>query len=469
MKKNSEVGAPPEAPPARSGGAALIVAVIALLLAAAALGAAAYVYQQSEVSLQQSSAATTAATEAQRASAAALSEATTTQIDAVRTDTTQQIEAVRNELSASQVAAGQRLDATLQAFRQTLADEAGRVDAQLGELAQRLSEQEAGLIDKLGEAATSLSGTIQEGLQQSDITLGQVRRNLELALQDSVSDGQLAIEQTTTQLQTLTNDVRTRLERELNSAKEHFGERVSALGSALQSTQEQVNRNQRAWILAEIEYLLRTAQHRVVLAGDLKSAVAALKAADAQVGELGELELLPVREQISREIGELQSRSQPDLEGLLFTLSRLSEQSLYLPVMQKDSTADAGGSLLGETGLGAGIDAQLQDLFSVTRSNRAVERRLTGPSAAQVTVAEALRLNLQAAQLAVSRKDETSYREYMQRCLDHVMAHYDVNLAQVAAFVEDLQEAAAAPIVPQYETLGQALILLEPFIAAGGQ
>ncbi len=86
------------------------------------------------------------------------------------------------------------------------------------------------------------------------------------------------------------------------------------------------------WVRAETEYFLQTANTRLQLAGDIKSATQALKAADERIVALGDPSLTPVRAQLSEDLLALESLPHIDLEGIALSLNSLAARISKLPL-----------------------------------------------------------------------------------------------------------------------------------------
>jgi uroporphyrin-3 C-methyltransferase len=92
-----------------------------------------------------------------------------------------------------------------------------------------------------------------------------------------------------------------------------------ARASMLESLNEAINEGpptQREWKLAEVEYLLRIANHRALMEHDVKAAVQLLSAADVILEELDDFALHQVRAQLADEILALKAVSGADLQGV---------------------------------------------------------------------------------------------------------------------------------------------------------
>jgi len=234
---------------------------------------------------------------------------------------------------------------------------------------------------------------------------------------------------------------------------------LQGLTESLSRTQEYALRGQRGWLLAEVDYLLRIAMQRVLLAGDMDSAAAALRAADGRLHELGDVNFLSVRQRLADEVAALRSADRPDIEGTVFELVRLGRRADGLPLMGVLAFAEREAGAVPEAidvmPEGAFWDA-LQNFIVVRRNDVQVDLSVS-PSAEQMSRAETLRLQLQAAQLAAMRRDQSGFNRYMEQALAYVQKEYEGEDPKVQRFVTDLAALSERRIVPQIDSLGDTL------------
>lgn len=89
-----------------------------------------------------------------------------------------------------------------------------------------------------------------------------------------------------------------------------------------QQASELVNRTQRGWALAEVDYLLRMAHRRLEVAKDIAGAIAALKGADSRLEELSDLKLFKIRKQLAKDIASLSAVKQADVSGIALAIDQ---------------------------------------------------------------------------------------------------------------------------------------------------
>jgi uroporphyrin-3 C-methyltransferase len=90
------------------------------------------------------------------------------------------------------------------------------------------------------------------------------------------------------------------------------------------------------WLMAEAEYLIQLANHRLLLEKDVATAIVALKAADARLAEVADPALLYIRKILAKDLLTLNNITTVDLAGLSITLSALSNNIPNLPLSTPD-------------------------------------------------------------------------------------------------------------------------------------
>ena len=112
--------------------------------------------------------------------------------------------------------------------------------------------------------------------------------------------------------------------RQMNTLLLAQQKRLAAMGSSELSAQ-------RAWVQAEVIFLLRAANQRLDLAADRDGAVKALQIADRRLADLGTPAFTPVRAEIADEIRLLEAVPVTDIEGMVHRLSGFAGSVQSLP------------------------------------------------------------------------------------------------------------------------------------------
>ncbi len=230
---------------------------------------------------------------------------------------------------------------------------------------------------------------------------------------------------------------------------------VDELGLGQQSLRESsiklyelFGRDKNDWQLAEVEYLMRVAQHKLILQDDFEGAAITLQAASDRIGLTGDPGLLPVRVTISEEIAQLKTRRRADLVGMTLILAQLGRQVRGLqpgfavrveqtdvPTAQPQSARD------------------WVDRFSLFLDSLiSIRKEATEPTEIEaniIDVAEAMEDNLKLARWAVLERDARQYQMLIDRSLQLFREFYDLDNAANGDFISQLQELQKMVIKPE--------------------
>lgn len=239
----------------------------------------------------------------------------------------------------------------------------------------------------------------------------------------------------------------------LNKKVEDLGLGQQGLRESAEKLYELFGRDKNAWQLAEVEYLMRVAQHKLILQDDFAGAAITLQAASDRIGLTGDPGLLPVRVMISEEIADLKTRRRADLVGITLILAQLGRQvrSLHpgfaVRVEQSNQASAVETTIDPQTMKGwlGRFSAFLDSLISVSKESTAP----TEIEANIVDVAEALEDNLKLARWAVLERDANQYQLLIDRSLRLFREFYDLDNAANHDFMTQLQELQKMVIKPE--------------------
>ena len=195
------------------------------------------------------------------------------------------------------------------------------------------------------------------------------------------------------------------------------------------------------YALAEIEYLLVLAGHKLALEQDVAGALAALRAADQRLTGLA----LPGAEQaqagLRADMARLGALEQADLGGLGLYLSDLIQRVDALPfgatATFEPAAAPAGAAPEGARGLFAAVWRELKSLVIIRREDEAERPRLLPD---QVYFLRAnIKLELANARLAVFNRDTDNLRASLTQIQDWLGEHFDMGDSAAANFNDTLQ------------------------------
>ncbi len=225
------------------------------------------------------------------------------------------------------------------------------------------------------------------------------------------------------------------------------------LKSGFDKIQSDFAQSRAEWVLAEAERLLLVANHRLQLARDVRSALAALRAADQQLNLLAHPKYLPIRREIAREITALEALEKVDTAGMALKLASIAEQVDRLPL-----AVDARLASAAQTAAAPGREARSnartlwEDMLSLVRirNDLTVQKPLLPPEQAYFA-RENVRLMLFGAQQALLQGNVAVFRNNLKIALDWLKDYFDGQTQVVAttrAELETLMNARIAGDLP---------------------
>jgi len=219
------------------------------------------------------------------------------------------------------------------------------------------------------------------------------------------------------------------------------------------------------WLFAEVEYLLRMANQRILMERDPQGALALLQAADDVVRGARGITAFDLRAAISDDLGRLSAVDALDVDGLylrLMTLIRqvetLPQRGLrYSPIDDQISVSQA-------------VDVSTAQRFTLllqeagARLSQLVDYRASGvvitpilPPREEYYLRQNLVLQLQMAQLALLRGDQAIYAGALAEAQGWVPAYFDVDSARTRAMMATLDGLAGTDIGREFPDISGSL------------
>ncbi len=237
----------------------------------------------------------------------------------------------------------------------------------------------------------------------------------------------------------------------------------------------------RAWRLAEVEYLLRIANNRLLMERDTRAADQMLATADAILEELDDYALHDVRAILAVERMALANMKTANAQSVFLTLEAIKDALPELPLKQPEyfELADASGSEATEAPVGEALDETptasgsepdsmgkaLQDrffgLFEFRTRESVAPRPLIRPEEA-IYLQLNLRLALERAQLAMLRGSQTLFATSLKTAREWLDEYVDPEHPATQRIAQDLDRLASLDIEePMPDISGSLARLLE--------
>ena len=226
---------------------------------------------------------------------------------------------------------------------------------------------------------------------------------------------------------------------------------------ALEALYQELSRSRDESLLADVEQTLLVANQQLQLAGNVKSALIALQAADARLARLDRPQLAGLRKVIARDVERLKLAPYIDVIGISARLDNLMTLVDVLPLAMEarapetatpaKTGADADGNAW--TRLTRELWRDMRELVRIERMDRPDVPLLT--PAQTYFLRENLRLRLLSARLALLAHDEKSFKADLKAAREWLVRYYDARdkaVANAVAAIRQLNESQISIELP---------------------
>ena len=220
---------------------------------------------------------------------------------------------------------------------------------------------------------------------------------------------------------------------------------------ALEALYQELSRSRDESLLADVEQTLLVASQQLQIAGNVKSAMIALQAADARLARLDRPQLAGLRKVIARDIERLKLAPYVDVTGISARIDILMGviDSLPLAMEVRPQSAPAGENAAAP-GAGAWLRftrelwRDLRDLVRVEKMDHP-DLPLLAPGQAYF-LRENLKLRLLGARVSLLTRDEKSFRADLKAAREWLALYYDARDTAVANAVATVRQLHGSQI-----------------------
>jgi uroporphyrin-3 C-methyltransferase len=277
------------------------------------------------------------------------------------------------------------------------------------------------------------------------------------------------------------SDSKNSLKQEINESKQALNSEARArekteadFGSfkvAMEALATKLGRTSNEWRLAEIEYLLTIANHRITLAHDLVTAIAIFETADQRIKSLGDPALLKIRKSIKDELVLLRAVEQPDVAGMALSIGSLASEVENLPLIDKERVAVATGEIKDQApeswqDIPAAVWKDIKSLVVVRRHQKATEPLL--PPTEAWFLYQNLRLKLEQARLALLRRDTALFHQHLKEADAWLKTFFNEESSGVISALKKLSELARVDLRPASPDVSGSLLQLRSLLVERG-
>jgi uroporphyrin-3 C-methyltransferase len=311
---------------------------------------------------------------------------------------------------------------------------------------------------------------MKQNLQRLDSSLAQAGRD-QAMMRERLRETQTAFQQQQQKIalqeQSLAEQ-RTALEKE----RERLRQQGVQINRSLSVMQQRLGVDSSQWQVAEAEYLLRVANHRLTLMQDPTTALAALEAADERLRATGNPGWDGVRKLLAQEMVLLRALPRVDRTGVTASLAALADQADQIPLkeqgvkLQVPSVEDGPQEEAVSAPQGFTLQRIWRDLWEGFKSMLVI-RHHQAPVSAMLPpeqgyfLRQNLRLKLEGASIALMGRNASFFRESLQGAELWLERYFAIGTPEVTAFRARLAALAALDIAPEMPDISASLRALQ--------
>lgn len=283
--------------------------------------------------------------------------------------------------------------------------------------------------------------------------------------QRQVSDVAAQIVQSQTQMQALGKQLQS-----VGRANDGVVSQLNSLTDIVANNQRRIDdvagTERSDWQLAEAEYLLRLANQRLLMSGEVRGSKALLQAADSVLLALDDVALIPARQAIAADIAALNRADSLDLEGLYLRVAALSNTIEYLSLRSakrwqahpSEAVAAEHTDSLWQTGVNKAL-ATLSDLVVIRQSEQRVLPQLSDVE--EIQLQQGLHYLVEQAKYAVVTGKQSLFDAAVANLQRWILDYYDLEEHNTAAMMSELQLLSDARVSQVWPDISGSLNVLK--------
>lgn len=258
------------------------------------------------------------------------------------------------------------------------------------------------------------------------------------------------------------------------SVKRVVEEQLGNLQRSLREQQQLISdltvEDRESWQIAEVQYLLRLANQRLIMTGDTASAEALLRSADNILRGLDDPGLVKLRSAVAGDIAALQAVPKLDIQGLYLRLDALIRQTDALVLFELPDQRVEIEPVTAEdwqTRLSQGYEMAIEKLSEyIVVSRRDVPVEALMDPQYEGLVRQNMRMLLEQAQVAMLSGNELLFRQSLERAEGWVTQFFKADEQAAVAMAEDLRRIRDERVSVELPNLNESLTALDTVVRA---
>lgn len=231
------------------------------------------------------------------------------------------------------------------------------------------------------------------------------------------------------------------------------------------------------WRVAEVEYLLRLANQRILTSKDASTALNLLAVSDQILLELGDPRLFAVRKAIAEDNAAIAIVGEHDIDGVFLKLSALAKQVSQLVLITEPKFKQQQDLVPVATAGQQSRPAWLQKIVQIAEStwlelkglvvvqplNAEIKPLLSPPQ--QYYLRNNLRLLIGQAQLALLDGREKVYQESLSNALSWLQEYFPLQQHATQKVIAEIKQLAGVKVSAEYPDVSASLLAIKAFMA----
>lgn len=257
--------------------------------------------------------------------------------------------------------------------------------------------------------------------------------------------------------------------------KNNVNELQNRLTRSMKQVMAQQHNSRKDWLLAEVEYLLRLANQRILMENTVNGALQLLKSADKILAETDDVTIYDIRKAIAADIAALEAVPQLDSEGLFLKLGAMNRQVADLsvtPLSQQHQLPDMLKEITPESvqaGWASGVQeswgkamAKLESLIVIQHRDEPVKPLLSPEQ--KYYLQQNLNLMLEQAQLALLQRRQESFDSALNKAEEWLSTYFQQDDGTTQALLRGIGELKSSQVSPALPDISNSLTELKAYL-----
>jgi uroporphyrin-3 C-methyltransferase len=299
----------------------------------------------------------------------------------------------------------------------------------------------------------------------------QLQERLSQQVETALANGRAEVAQTVSSVNQQLGQLQARSEAET----QNIAELQDRLTRSIQQVTASRELSRKDWLLAEVEYLLRLANQRVLMEQTPNGALTLLKSADTILSETDDVTIYDVRKALAADIAALEAVPRLDTEGVFLRLGALNRQvdnlrvvpvseRRELPQMLEEITPESVKQSWGDGFKASWNKAanKFEQLIVIQHHDQPI-KPLMSPEQT-FFLQQNLHLMMEQAQMALLQRKQQAFDSSLSKAQDWIATHFDPKDATTVALLTGLAELSEVNVAPELPDISGSLTSLKDYL-----